>query len=168
MKLTTEYEIMANKIGIVDRDTFLSNLKKLATVDNNARIVFNQLDKKNNTVIDIPNNISKDKFADTLNIYYNCFNSMSSNSIYHIFIERFNYKKDSKASFTNLKPVEDCLYRAYREDYSKFIKCMHEWMENPGIWGIDFDSNTNTHTINTLKIDIDTNSIPKIPYVPKI
>ena len=44
MERPTEYEILSKELGIVDRDTFLSNLEKLALVNQNAMIL---LRKKN-------------------------------------------------------------------------------------------------------------------------
>lgn len=138
MERTTKYDIVAKEAGVFNKEDFIENLKRLSTVNENANKLFEELSEMQRVKVDIPKDLSKEEFLAQEFQYYNCMNICMIDSTYAIILEKFGYIRDETANLMNTKPAIDAIYRAYREDYNKFIECMHIWMEDPSIWSIPF------------------------------
>ena len=159
MERPTEYEILSKELGIIDRDTFLSNLEKLALVNKNAMILLKEIKRKVDKYVDIPEKLNREDMFKALNTYYNCFNTFTVSGIYHIITSRFGYEIDKNANTLNIKPVEDCVFRAYNEDYEMFLDCIHEFILAPMKWGFPFCPESVKEFDNNKEI-----KVPELPF----
>ena len=105
-------------------------------------------------------NLDKEQLATELDKYYGCFNSFTVAGIYHIILDKFNYERDMTANTLNVEPVKDCIFKAYKSDYRKFIYCIHEYLSCPSKWGFNFCPNNDKYIVK----NPENIKVPELPF----
>lgn len=155
MRIPSEYDILAEEIGIVDKQQFLNNLEILSKSDKKYSEIFKELVDKKNKKAHIAKNLNKQKFINEISKYYDCINAFMISSTYIIICETYKYKVN-----TNLKQedMQDIIYKAYIENYSLFTDTLEILDKNPLKWIIPIKTVT--------KVEEKPIEIPKEPYIP--
>lgn len=158
----TEYEAFCDRLMIVDRVTFLDNLKKLADYDSKYNEIFNELLVMSKTQIEIKKGLPFDDWVSDIGEIYN-------------FCPNFFVPLYSKVCYiTNTKPVEwhdidtmqASVYAFYKTDYQKFMEIVHSLMDCTEFkkWLGFFRFKTKQEFF---KKDEEKFEIPPAPYIPE-
>lgn len=169
MELPTRYDIEMRRLGVINRDSILSDLEALSNISENAKKLLEELNTMKCEIITIEENLEKEEMLDRLDKYYNCLNCIHIMGVYNIIIVKFNYKRDESITVTNFESAKDIIYEAYKEDREKFINCIHQWCNEPNVWMYYFKEQKpkeNKVNITIQKYEINNIDIPEVPYVP--
>lgn len=109
----TEYDLLADKLGLIDKNNFLSNLKILANYDDKYKDIFNEIITKSETYIEIEPDLSFKEWKDGLvKAYLLTINKIDG--VYNLVCNKYNIKMQE---YTDENEMFQVCYDAYREHY---------------------------------------------------
>lgn len=159
----TEFDILADEVGIIDRNTFLKNIELLAKSYEKYRKVFDEIIKMSNTYVEIEKDLSYNDWYNEMHRLYRCMDSLSLGGVYNRICTEYDIELQKYTDFNEMYQV---MYNTYIKDYDKYIKLIKDLLTIEGRkkWMIPI--------VNKPKEKIpDKNSdgtwiIPPIPQVP--
>lgn len=152
----TEYDLLADKLGLIDKNNFLSNLKILANYDDRYKDIFNEILTKSEKYIEIEPDLSFKEWKDGLiKAYLLTINKIDG--VYNLVCNKYNIKMQE---YTDEKEMFQVCYDAYRKHYKEFIEMVHIIVTPEGYRKYMLPVKRKTDISNK------TFEIPPVPYVP--
>lgn len=163
----TEYDLLAQKVGLWDKTSFLKNLKLLSEFNEEYKDKFKDIIEMSTTYKEIESKLDYNNwFREMWNIY-DCMSSMYISALYN----RMCAEQDVKPEETiEVDEIYKKAYSLYTEDYDTFIKVVKDVITVKGRneWAFKNKPKKKFGTSSDHEIDlIDISKIPKVPDVPK-
>ena len=157
----TAYDEFADRAGIIDKYTFLQNMKLLADYDEKYRDLLNGIIEMENTYIEIEQNLSFVEWKSIIGKIYRVTGGLSFLPLYHIVCD---YTGTKIQEYIDYGEMEQVVYNLYISNYAKFIELVKQVITPSGRnkWRICIPTKPEE------KPAIDYSIIPKVPEVPKL
>lgn len=149
----TQFDMLANDLGLADKDIFIQNIERLATINEDAKNLLKYIKKLQSKNSVMRKGLAFKDFKNELLHHYD--------SLAFVLVFCVEMYKDFEQEEDSTEEEYEYLYRKYKEDYDKFIVDIEYLVLNIEGYIPKYHKKHAKPVVHR-----DMTVIPKVPYMP--